>query len=111
AQWLFESLDPDTLAAPENPLIGFLAVNNKELHNGEGHFEYFIRPKAGLPSGTQITNQAFNYFDDNEPVPTPITLHTIDNGAPISLVQTLAPLSPDEPLLVSWSGQDDAGGA
>ncbi|MEE8452755.1 MAG: CARDB domain-containing protein [Thermoguttaceae bacterium] len=110
-EWLFESLDRDTLGPPDDPFAGFLAVNDKETHIGEGHFEYFIRAKSPLASGTEITNQAFNYFDDNEPVPTPSTLHTIDSGLPISSVQALPAQVPDEPLLISWSGQDDVNGS
>ena len=72
--WLFESLDPDTLLPPDDAMAGFLPVNDSSLHNGEGHLSYTIRPLAGLVSGTQITNQAFNYFDTNDPVPTPTTL-------------------------------------
>ena len=110
-EWLFESLDPDTLEAPDDAFAGFLAVNDKDLHNGEGHFQYFVRARDDLTTGTEIVNQAFNYFDQNEAVPTPTTFHTIDAGAPISSINALAAQVPDEPLLVSWSGQDDENGS
>ncbi len=109
--WLFESLDPETMEAPDDALAGFLPVNDKELHNGEGHVSYTIYPRAGLASGTQITNQANNYFDTNDAVPTPTTLHTIDAGLPSSRVSTLPAQVPDEPFFVSWSGADDANGS
>jgi hypothetical protein len=109
--WLFESLDPDTMLPPEDAMAGFLPVNDKNLHNGEGHLSYLIRPLAGLASGTQITNQAFNYFDINDPVPTPTTLHTIDAGLPTSSVSTLPGQVPDGPFTVSWDGHDDTGGS
>ncbi|MFA6133899.1 MAG: CARDB domain-containing protein [Phycisphaerae bacterium] len=109
--WLFESLDPDTMEAPDDAMAGFLPVNDEDLHNGEGHLGYTIRPLAGLASGTQITNQAFNFFDTNEAVPTPTTLNTIDAGKPTSAVQALAVQLPDEPFTVTWAGQDDANGS
>jgi hypothetical protein len=109
--WLFESLDPDTMAPPEDAMAGFLPVNDKDLHDGEGHLGYTIRPVAGLASGVQITNQAFNYFDTNAAVPTPTTLNTVDAGKPASAVQALAAQLPDEPFTVSWAGQDDANGS
>ena len=111
ATWLFESLDPDTMEPPDDALAGFLPVNDKDLHDGEGHLLYSIRPLDGLGSGTEITNQAMNYFDANDPVPTPTTLHTIDAGLPTSLLDVLPAQVPDEPFTVSWSGQDDENGS
>jgi len=109
--WLFESLDPDTMEPPDDAMVGFLPVNDENLHNGEGHLTYTIRPLASLATGTQITNQAFNYFDTNDAVPTPTTLNTIDAGRPTSTVQALVTQLPDEPFTVSWAGQDDANGS
>ena len=70
-EWLFESLDPESLAPPDDPMAGFLAVNDKLTHIGEGHIEYLVAAKSNLASGTEITNQALNYFDINAAVPTP----------------------------------------
>jgi len=111
ATWLFESLDPETLEPPDDAFAGFLPVNDKDLHNGEGHVSYTIRARSDLISGTEIDNQAFNFFDFNEAVPTPTTLHTIDAGLPTSSVGALPVQVPDEPLTVSWSGQDDENGS
>ena len=111
ATWLFESLDPDTLAPPDDVMAGFLPVNDKDLHNGEGRVLYSIRPLVDLPSGSEIRNQAFNYFDENEAVPTPATLHTIDVGLPSSRVEPLPAQVPNQLFTVSWTGTDDAGGS
>jgi hypothetical protein len=109
--WTFESLDPDTLAAPDDPFAGFLPVNNKDLHNGEGHVSYLIHARADLKTDAEITNQAFNYFDTNEAVPTPTTHHKIDAGLPTGSVSSLPAELPDGPFPVSWSGQDDTNGS
>ena len=64
-----DSLDPYTRLPPEDATAGFLAVNDKTLHTGEGHVSYWVRVAAGVASDTQITNQALNYFDTNDPGP------------------------------------------
>lgn len=109
--WLFESLDPMTMELPEDPWAGFLPVNNKSLHNGEGQVLYTIRPIVDLSSGTEITNQAFNTFDINDPVPTPSTAHTIDAGKPTSQVDPLPGTTTTNEFEISWSGEDDDGGS
>lgn len=49
-------------------------VNEAASH---GFIKFTISPKADLPDGTQLENQAGIYFDFNEPVITNRTLHTI----------------------------------
>jgi len=109
--WLFESLDPVTLALPDDPMAGFLPVNDKAVHDGEGRVTYTVRPLPGLPTGTAVTNQAFNTFDVNDPVATPTTLNTVDAGAPASSVLPLPAVTTTTDFLVEWSGQDDVGGS
>jgi hypothetical protein len=106
----FRSLDPLTHQLPEAVDAGFLPVNDKALHNGEGFFLYTVRPKAGLPSGTVITNQASIVFDVNAPILTPLTTHTLDVAPPTSQVAAL-PANSGPSIAVQWSGADDAGGA
>ncbi len=106
----FRSLDPLTGLLPDALDAGFLPVNDKNLHNGEGFFSYRVRPKAGLPSGTEVLNQGSIVFDVNEPILTPQTRHTLDHLAPSSQVMAL-PATTGENFRVSWSGQDDAGGS
>jgi len=74
--WVFDSIDPETGAPPNDPDAGFLPVND-ETHRGEGHVTFLVRPKSDLPLGTQIHNQASIFFDSNPPINTPVTLHTI----------------------------------
>lgn len=44
-----------------------------------GYFEFAIRPKAGLPDGTVLRNEAAIFFDFNLPVITNRTRHTLGN--------------------------------
>ena len=106
----FRSLDPLTGLLPDDIDAGFLPVNDKQLHNGEGYFTYVVRPITGLPSGTEIRNQAEIVFDVNEPILTPETLHTIDVGGPSSSVDQLVEASPST-FTVNWTGTDDEGGS
>jgi Ca2+-binding RTX toxin-like protein len=111
AEWEFVSLDPDTFQPTWDPFAGFLAVNDKEKHDGEGHVTYSIRAREDLASGTQIVNGALNYFDTNEPVATPTTLHTIDSQEPASNVEVLPDETFGNVFEVTWSGADEEGGS
>jgi len=106
----FRAIDPDTGCLPEDPLAGFLYPND-DTHRGEGHVSYLVRPKANLPTGTQITNQAKIFFDYNDPIDTPQALNTIDAVGSTSQVEALPATTESNEFLVRWSGQDDAGGS
>lgn len=120
---MFQSIDPAT-SLPPDVLTGFLPPQDG-TGRGQGHFSYIIRPKAGLPTGTQIRNVALVTFDlgetiatdqvdDHDPSkgtdPAKEALVTIDALPPTSTVSPLPALSPAS-FTVSWSGQDDAGGS
>ena len=106
----FRSLDPLTGLLPDDFDAGFLPVNIKTLHNGEGFFTYTVRPFADRISGTEITNQGSIIFDVNAPILTPTTRNTLDIGTPTSSVSAL-PSQSDLSLTVNWSGSDDLGGS
>jgi hypothetical protein len=105
----FRSLDPLTGQLPDDIEAGLLPVNDKELHNGEGFFRYRVRPLAGLPSGTEIINQASIVFDVNDPILTPTTLHTIDVDPPSSQVEALPEITTSTSFVVGWAGNDGTG--
>ncbi len=107
----FASLDPLTGLVPDDIDAGFLPVNDKAIHNGEGYIRYRIRPLVGLPTGTEIRNQASIVFGINDPILTPETVHTIDRDAPNSTVAALAEAYGTASFMVEWSGQDDARGS
>ena len=76
-----------------------------------GSISYLVKPKAGLPSGTVIQNQAKIVFDYNDPINTPLVKNTLDAGTPTSQVGPLPATTTDTTFPVSWSGQDEAGGS
>ena len=106
-------LDPATGLLPENTMAGILYPND-DTGRGEGYISYKVKPKDGLPTGSEITNKASIIFDWNDPIETPLVLYTIDAAGPTSQVDPWAPGEIPEylsPIPVSWSGQDNVGGS
>lgn len=111
AQWTFVGIDPATSELTDDPLAGFLPPNNPDIHDGEGYVQYYVRPKADLPSGTEIDNMATIVFDWNEPIDTPLVRNTIDAEAPQSTVDSLPAVLDGREFQVSWAGVDDPNGS
>ena len=111
--WNIKAYDPNTGFEPSDAYAGFLPPDdpNDVTHRGEGYVSYLIRPKTGLPTGTQITNEASIIFDYNPAIVTDEVLNTIDNGAPSSQVLSLPTSTAKVPFIVQWTGQDDGGGS
>ncbi len=112
--WSFESTDPATGEAPEDPLAGFLPAITESGYE-IGWVKFRIGQRADLPSGTEIANQAHVNFDGVGPWnPAPKTspyVNTIDVGAPHSNVVPLDETQTSASFLVNWTGEDDAGGS
>jgi subtilase family serine protease len=109
AFWTFKSIDPATGLQPNNPLLGFLAVNDT-LGAGQGFVSYTIRPDAASVTGDTIVSRANIVFDINAPIATPEIFNTIDAGAPESQLNPLPANSPLPVFPLSWAGEDDPGG-
>ncbi|MCA9051857.1 MAG: hypothetical protein KDA89_24130, partial [Planctomycetaceae bacterium] len=109
-RWIFETQDPETGAAPADPLAGFLPPNVIP-GDGEGFVRYSIRPKADLVSGDRLDAEASIVFDVNEAIATPPIFNTIDAGAPVALMNALPNSVPTDTFTVAWSGSDEPGGA
>lgn len=88
ATWRFTSLDPATMLPTDDPLAGFLPPNVTSPE-GQGSVLFTVMPKANLPTGIEIRNQATIVFDTNPPIVTPEWLDTIDNDRPVSYVAPL----------------------
>jgi RHS repeat-associated protein len=73
----FYAIDPATGLPPANVLTGFLPPE-EGTGRGTGYFSYTIKPKAGLPVGTQIRNVAVITFGNNAP----ITTDQVDDNDP-----------------------------
>lgn len=82
--WLFSSIDPATNLPPLEADKGFLPVNDKEKHNGEGYVSFVMKAKSGIASGDSIKAQASIVFDTNEAIPTNVWKNTLDGVAPTS---------------------------
>ena len=120
----FRSIDPATsLLPPVN--IGFLPPEDG-TGRGQGHVSFSINARAGLPTGTSLHNVASISFDNQASIATnqkdPLNpaagtdplkecLNTIDAGRPTSHVLPLPAQSQLLQIPVSWTGQDDSGGA
>jgi hypothetical protein len=113
-EWIFRSLDPYTLQTPEDPMAGFLPPITE---SGEevGWVGFSVEPKAGLPTGTQIKNQAFVEFDwagdiNDHPAPKEGPwLNTLDVQEPSSSVLPLPATTTEPNFLIEWTCDDDNG--
>jgi 6-phosphogluconolactonase len=101
--WNFQSLDPTTSQPPADPLAGFLPPG------AEGSVFFTVVAKQGLPTGTQVQNQASIVFDVNAALNTPTWMNTLDNTAPTSHVLPLPPQSSPS-FTVQWTGTDVGAG-
>jgi hypothetical protein len=106
--WTMTSINPATGQSVTDPLAGFLPPDTTN-GVGEGYVTYTIQPRAGLTSGTIITNQASIVFDVNAPILTPVATNTIDITGPASAVNPL-PAKSSTNVFVSWSGTDAGSG-
>lgn len=111
AFWIFSSIDPVTGLPPLEPEKGFLPVNDKEVHNGEGFVNFTILPEETCATRDTVSAQAFIVFDTNESIPTNIWYNTIDAVAPQSEVQ--GRINPDNSseYLLTFTAEDDPDGS
>lgn len=82
--WSFKTIDPETNALAGDALAGFLPPNDS-TGRGEGHVTFYIRPRADIPLGTRITNQASIIFDANPWISTNEVFNTIQKIRPVYL--------------------------
>jgi hypothetical protein len=102
--WKFTSLDPTTNQPPTDPTAGFLPPG------GTGSVVFTVMPKQGLPTNTQIQNQATIVFDVNPPINTPLWVNTLDNDRPTSHVSPLPAVENSASFTVQWAGTDVGSG-
>lgn len=106
--WLFVTLNPQTMDEEEDPEIGFLPPNNDD-HVGEGFVSFIIGQKENLLSGTRIENQASIVFDANRPILTNRFVCGVDTDLPSSAAYLVSEYD-DDHLQVQWSGNDASSG-
>jgi hypothetical protein len=108
--WHIQGLDPATGQLDTDPATGFLPAN-KNSPEGQGGVTFTVSPKAGLKTGTQISNRASIIFDRNAPILTPTFTNTIDGVAPTSRIASARALRGTcQSLRVGFAGRDTGAG-
>ena len=79
------------------------------LPGGTGNVILSIKPKPGLPSGTEIRNSAKIQFEIFDPIVTPEVVSVIDTTKPKCKVDELPSKTSKEEISLSWSGTDEIG--
>lgn len=86
---LLSSSHPVAFSLENSNMLKFTFCNillpdsNVNQMGSNGFVKYAIKTKSGLIKGTQITNDAYIYFDFNQPVATNTTLNTV--GVPLGI--------------------------
>ena len=108
----YRSLDPATWETPEDPMAGFLPPITESWYE-IGWVCFAADAVSGLPTGTEVRNQAWVNFDGVGPTnPAPKEgpwTNTIDAGKPSSSVT--ASLVNQTEIHLNINGMDDAGGS
>ena len=105
----FHSLDPATNQPPTDPTVGFLPPD-VSAPAGDGFLVYYVKPTAGLPTGTTVNEQASIVFDVNAAIATPTWTNTIDNDAPTSQVTALPAKEKTAQIALNITGIDNGSG-
>jgi hypothetical protein len=108
--WTFQAIDLNTGEAPLSVNQGVLPPDSTN-QIGQGYVIYTIKPVAGTPSNTMITNKATIVFDENEPIDTRTVQNFVDSIPPISSVTALPPVTLTPTFKVGWSGIDETNGS
>ncbi|MEI2737767.1 MAG: RHS repeat-associated core domain-containing protein [Chitinophagaceae bacterium] len=110
--WEFQAIDPITLLPPEDPLAGFLFLQDSTQEAyGNGFVNFSIKPITSAQTLDTIGARAFIVFDENEVIQTNIHTNTIDAVAPTSSINALPDLTPDTEIQLTYTGTDDPNGS
>lgn len=110
AIWIFQSIDPKTGLSPEDPLAGYLPVNDS-TGKGEGFVSFTIQAMTSTQTGDSIRAQADIVFDINAPIITNTEVNIIDAAAPQSQITELESLDFNSVINMKVSATDDPGGS
>jgi hypothetical protein len=108
--WLFETIDPATGFTPNDPFVGFLAVNDS-TGVGEGFAEFSIMAHEATVTGDTLAHFADIYFDLNPPITTNTHFNTIDALSPTTFIEPLAEVSENTQVKLQIQSTDDPGGS
>lgn len=76
---------------------------------GEGWVKFRIKPKEGLPTGTQISNRAVIKFDLNPWIATNTFVNTLDFDKPVTTPTSLTKVPLKNEVELSWNSIDGSG--
>jgi len=108
--WEFQGIDPITLLPPEDPLAGFLFLQDTTQPNyGNGFVNFTTKPFTSAITLDTIGARAYIVFDQNDVIPTNIHTNTIDAFAPVSHMNVIPATT--NPITLSWTGADDTNGS
>ena len=111
AFWIFSSIDPATGLPPLEAMKGFLPVNDKEKHNGEGFVSFVMKPVDDAATRDSIQATASIVFDTNDAISTNVWVNTIDAAPPVSLLQGVQDNTNPSLYHLSFTAADDTGGS
>jgi hypothetical protein len=110
--WEFQGIDPITLLPPEDPLVGFLFLQDSTQPDyGNGFVNFSIKPISSANTLDTIGAKAFIVFDSNDTIPTNIHTNTIDALAPTSDITALPASTINTEIMLNYTGTDDPGGS
>lgn len=109
--WIFQSIDPATGLPPEDPMKGFLPINDSITHHGEGYVSFTVKPKTTTVTGDSLKASAVIVFDINAPLPTNTWVNIADAEPPVSSVNALPASIDSTDIILTVSGNDDPGGS
>lgn len=89
--------------------LGWTLLDRNLLPGETDSVAFSIRPIPGLPSGTEVLNDAEIQFEVFEPLVTPEVVNIIDDTVPECVMETLPDIITSSTFRIEWSGQDDVG--
>ncbi|MDQ6756302.1 MAG: DUF6531 domain-containing protein [Bacteroidota bacterium] len=111
AFWIFESIDPRTQLPTNDPLKGFLLLQDKNKPtSGNGFVNFTIKPVSSAHTRDTISAIASIVFDANDTVPTNRYKNTIDALPPTTQLNSVVQNVSQNSFRISWHGNDDPGG-
>ena len=90
---------------PIDPLIGFLPPN-VNYPEGEGAVMFHTRLRPGVQHLDTASTSALIFFDANEPIPTNVWRHKVDNVAPTASISPNIRLDNDTTFTLMLNGSD-----
>ena len=105
AFWTLSTVDSISGLPPGDARLGFLPPTD-ETGAGLGWVEFAVEPKPAADDGIIILNDAAITFDDNEPITTNVTEHTLDAATPRSRVEPLVATIDDPAIPLRWDLED-----